>query len=306
MLLRARPGRFEGRMLSRGGAGIDWREQALQDELAAVSPGLRVELRTSVDSTNTRLLDLCRAHHGPRFDPVLLVAEAQTGGRGRHGRAWTSAPGASLTFSLALQMPRADLSGLSLAVGVALAEALDPAARPSTPRLLLKWPNDLWLRGTTDDALHAGRKLGGILIETVNRGAACLVVIGVGVNVLPLAVDAPRSGVAWLREIDAALSAPQALHRVAAPLLQALEEFDRKGFAAFEARYAARDLLFGRDVSAGEVQGVAMGVASNGALRLRPGADPNAPLQHIVSGEVSVRLARPAPTPSPSPARAAC
>ena len=74
--------------------------------------------------------------------PCLLVAERQTAGRGRHGRPWRSTPGASLTFSLAWPLTRADLSGLSLAVGVALADALDATA---TPRIGLKWPNDLWL-----------------------------------------------------------------------------------------------------------------------------------------------------------------
>lgn len=297
-------------MLTRGAARIDWREQALQEELAAVAPGLRVEVRQSVDSTNTRLLELCRAHVGSRFDPVLLVAEAQTRGRGRQSRAWTSVPGASLTFSLALQMQRADLSGLSPAVGVALAEALD-VADTGRPSLLLKWPNDLWLRGAPDDALQAGRKLGGVLIETVNRGALGLVIIGVGLNVLPLTVEAPSSGVAWLREIDPQLTAPQALQRAARPLLQALRRFEADGFAAFEAHFAARDLLFGRNVVAGASHGVAQGVASNGALRLRCGAEADSLLRQIVSGEVSVRLnlaSQPSldPLRAPSAPHAAC
>ena len=78
--------------------------------------------------------------------PCLLVAEQQIGGRGRIGRAWRSAPGASLTFSLALPLAPADWSGLSLAVGVALAEALQPGPRAEgRPWLAVKWPNDLWL-----------------------------------------------------------------------------------------------------------------------------------------------------------------
>src|SRR4051812_25393713 len=94
-----------------------------------------------------------RARAG-EMDPVLLVAERQTSGRGRLGRGWRSAPGESLTFSLGLKLGPADWSGLSLAVGVSLAETLHP-------RIQLKWPNDLWV---------GDRKLGGILIETASFG----------------------------------------------------------------------------------------------------------------------------------------
>jgi BirA family biotin operon repressor/biotin-[acetyl-CoA-carboxylase] ligase len=64
---------------------------------------------------------------------LLVVAEAQTQGRGRNGRAWQSLPGASLTFSLGLPLAPADWSGLSLAVGAALADAIEPAERWQTP-----------------------------------------------------------------------------------------------------------------------------------------------------------------------------
>ncbi len=298
-------------MLTRGAAGIDWRAPALQEELAAEWPRLRIEVQASLDSTSTRLLERCRAHEAGHFDAQLLVAEAQLQGRGRLGRSWVSAPGASLTFSLALPLHRADLSGLSLAVGVALAEALDPAARGCAPRLLLKWPNDLWLRGAADDAFPVGRKLGGVLIETVNRGGLCLAVIGVGLNVQALSVEAPSSGVAWLQEIDPHLTAPQTLQRITPPLLRALRQFQAEGFGAFEARFAARDLLLGRDVVAGALQGVAQGVAANGGLRVRCGTGADERLHQIVSGEVSVRLNL-APQPSsgsvaaPSAPLAAC
>lgn len=275
---------------------IDWDAAALQRELAAALPGLRVQVQASVDSTNTRLLELCRTFDGAQFDPVLLVAEDQTRGRGRLGRTWHSAPGASLTFSLALALRCAQLSGLSLAVGVALAEALD-APGAAAPRLLLKWPNDLWLRGAPGDAHPAGRKLGGVLIETVSRGALRIGVIGVGLNVLPLAVPDPSSGVGCLDEVHPHIDAAQALHRLAAPLVRALRHFERDGFAGFEARYAARDLLFGREVIAGALQGVAQGVAANAALRLRSGDGPRAQWHDVVSGEVSVRLHPHSPDP---------
>ena len=92
--------------------------------------------------------------------PCLLVAEHQTAGRGRLGRSWQSARGASLTFSLALPLAPRDWSGLSLAVGVALAEALQPAGRDAPWRLGLKWPNDLWLVAAGTAARRAARRAG--------------------------------------------------------------------------------------------------------------------------------------------------
>ncbi len=146
------------------------------------------------------------------------------------------------------------------------------------------------LRITADPAPSPGRKLGGVLIESVSRGAQRVVVIGIGLNVLPLAVNDASSGVAALREIDATASAPKALHRLAVPLALALREFEAEGFAAFEARYKSRDLLFGRGVIAGTLSGTAQGVASNGALLLRSVAGTQRTTHHVISGEVSVRL----------------
>jgi BirA family biotin operon repressor/biotin-[acetyl-CoA-carboxylase] ligase len=152
---------------------LRWDLEPLRRQLAPLLPGLSVEVLAQADSTNTRLLERARTE----AEPCLLVAEAQTAGRGRQGRAWTSAPGASLTFSLALPLAPADWSGLSLAVGVALADALEsPAGRPAeTLRIGLKWPNDLWLLDPPQDGAGVagrsiGRKLGGVLIETVASG----------------------------------------------------------------------------------------------------------------------------------------
>ena len=131
-------------------------------------PGFTVEILPQVGSSNTELMRRARAG---RTDPVLLVAEQQTAGRGPAGTRLAHGAGDSLTFSLGLPMAPTDWSGLSLAVGVALAESLHS-------RIQLKWPNDLWL----DD-----RKLAGILIETASFGedreAPRYAVIGVGINI---------------------------------------------------------------------------------------------------------------------------
>ena len=269
-------------------APLDWRGAELRDLLASSCPGIEVQVAASVDSTNTRLLEAFRARSTTPSRARLLVAEDQTGGRGRLGRQWYSTRGASLTFSLAWPLQTADLSGLSLAVGVALAEALDPGDA-TAPRIALKWPNDLWLTDAAEAdpaGPRTGRKLGGILIETLQSGPQRIAIIGIGLNVLPMAVREARSGVAWLQEFDPQLNAPRVLHRVAPSLLQVLREFDATGFDGFEPRYRQRDLLLGLTVRAGAAQGVADGVARNGALRVRS-ADG---VQEIVSGEVSIEF----------------
>jgi BirA family transcriptional regulator, biotin operon repressor / biotin---[acetyl-CoA-carboxylase] ligase len=271
---------------------LDWRTQALRDQIAPWLPGLSVEVLPSVPSTNSLLLD--RARTAQAVQPALLVAEQQTAGRGRQGRTWHSEQGASLTFSLALPLQLADWSGLSLAVGVALADALDALDAHAVPRIGLKWPNDLWYL----DAPGAGRKLGGILVETVSAGAGRLAVIGIGLNVLPLRARDASSGFACLRELDAAATAPGALHRIALPLAQALRRFEDHGFAAFERRFAVRDVLLGRPVRTESLQGFAEGVTAQGALRVRT----DKALHEVHGGEVSVRLEPSSEAAQPQPA----
>lgn len=294
-----------------------WGVEALWEQLLPLLPGLSVEIIERTVSTNSTLLERARVVSRPDPDdpgvlvqrsvesrafgrraadvqPCLLVAEHQTGGRGRQGRTWQSARGASLTFSLALPLDLADWSGLSLAVGIAIAEALDPLEPAATPRLGLKWPNDIWLMDDLSPATRRGRKLGGVLIETVAAGPRRLAVIGVGLNVLPLPDPAEVStGFACLQELDPAITAPAALARLALPLVRVLKDFERTGFAPFAGRFATRDLLAGQPVrttSAGVAEGIAEGVDAQGALLVRTAGG----LQRVNSGEVSVRLDPPA------------
>jgi BirA family biotin operon repressor/biotin-[acetyl-CoA-carboxylase] ligase len=293
---------------------IHWGAEALWQELVPLLPGLSVEVVARTLSTNTALLERARAAPGRRDDdehdgtlvrrsvesaafgrravdlqPCLLVAEHQTGGRGRQGRAWQSAAGASLTFSLGMALVAPDWSGLSLAVGVALAEALEPASTNAS-RIGLKWPNDLWLMDAAPRRASSGRKLGGVLIETVAAGVPRLVVVGIGLNVQAFDAVEASTGFAALQELDPLMTAPMALARVARPLVQALQQFERKGFAAFAPRFAARDLLRhrpGRTTLAEVPEGIARGVSPQGALLVQTAGG----LVSVASGEVSVRLA---------------
>ena len=314
---------------------IQWGAEVLWESLVPLLSGISVEVLARVESTNTRLLERARAFSGDRDGPVtrpgdldalqaplrtphgrrqgdiqpcLLVAEDQTRGRGRLGRDWVSQVGNSLTFSLSLPLAPAQWGGLSLAVGLALAEALDPrpvgeglmAPGPPRARIALKWPNDLWLLDATHAGAQAqpsrGRKLGGILIETVSVGQQRMCVVGVGLNIapqLPAVSEGLVHGYASLQELDPAITAPEALARVAVPLVQALLRFERQGFAPLVAAYERRDLLRGQPVTTTApeaLQGVADGVDEQGALMVRVGQGDAQTVRRVLSGEVSVRL----------------
>ncbi|WP_374568722.1 biotin--[acetyl-CoA-carboxylase] ligase [Ideonella sp.] len=291
-----------------------WGIQSLWEQLNPLLPGVSIEVVDRLPSTNGALVDRLReASRGARdshgrglraddLRPTLLVAIDQTQGRGRLGRAWQSSAGASLTFSLSLALERADWSGLSLAVGVALADALDPGGR----HIGLKWPNDLWLRqdnqapSATDAGPSggpawpaAGRKLGGILIEAIGLGDHRMAVIGIGLNVQPVHL---AEVAASLSEIHPQLTPAQALASLMPSLARALLRFEREGFAGFQAEYAARDLLLNGPVVTTDTacpRGDAVGVDADGALRVR---DADGQVHRILSGEVSVR---PAPAAEP-------
>jgi BirA family biotin operon repressor/biotin-[acetyl-CoA-carboxylase] ligase len=252
---------------------MNWPAESIWEAVSPRLPGFTVEVLPEIDSTNTELMRRARAG---RTEPVLLVAEHQSAGRGRLGRSWASAPGDSLTFSLGLTLAPADWAGLSLAVGVALAEQLHPELR-------LKWPNDLWLRG---------RKLGGILVETATLAGAesnrRFAVVGVGLNIAPRDAAGLATPPAWLQELLPEMDAGAALGRVAGPLVAALQAFEGFGFAPFQARFNARDTLRDQPVTLSDGRsGTAHGVSETGGLLVHTAQG----MQIVTSSEVSVRPA---------------
>ena len=270
-----------------------WPAEAIWEAVAPTLPGFTVEVLPEIDSTNSELMRRARAG---QLEPVLLVAERQTAGRGRMGRVWdsragmdaapdadTGGPLPSLMFSLGLPLAPADWSGLSLAVGVSVAESLDAAVG-------LKWPNDLWLAGD--------RKLGGILVETASvvspaPGAAALryVVIGMGINIterLAQAGTGTTTPPAGLRELVPGIDAPTALAQLVPALVATVQAFEAYGFAPFQARFNARDVLRDRAVRLSDgVEGSAHGVDEQGALLVHTAQG----MQAITSSEISVRPA---------------
>ena len=273
---------------------IRWPAEAIWQAVEPQLPGFTIEILPSIDSTNTELMRRARAG---RCEPILLVAEQQTAGRGRLGREWHSgAQATSLTFSLGLPLAPLDWSGLSLAVGVSVAESLQPllpAPDSRTPRIGLKWPNDLWLGGAAGE-----RKLGGSLVETASfvapkatpapAPAPRYVVVGVGLNVLARCDAGLSIPAGCLQEVDAALDAPTALARIAAPLVAMLQSFELYGFEPMQPRFALRDVLQERLVTLSDgSRGTAHGVAPDGALRVHTAQG----MQSVTSADVSVRPA---------------
>jgi BirA family biotin operon repressor/biotin-[acetyl-CoA-carboxylase] ligase len=244
-----------------------WPAEWVWEQVYPLLPDFTVEVLPEIDSSNSELMR--RARSG-QHEATLLVAERQTAGRGRMGRVWQSQPGDSLTFSLGLPLAPKDWSGLSLAVGLSLAESLHPDIR-------LKWPNDLWLED---------RKLGGILVEAATMGGRSHVVVGVGLNIQAQPAAGLHTAPAALTERLPHTSAADALARVAKPLVQALLNFEADGFAPLQSRFELRDALKGRQVHTSDgQQGLALGVSASGGLRLQTTLG----VQDIHSAEISVR-----------------
>lgn len=256
--------------------------KALDSHVAARIATLQVAW--SVDSTNSELL----RRPAPGQGVEVLLAERQTGGRGRRGRSWLSPLAANLYLSVSRRFDGglARLGGLSIVSGIATVDALYGLGIDA---VRLKWPNDLVV--VDGDGL---RKLGGLLVEGGGEHAGPVrAVVGLGINVkMPPDVGA-RIEQPWI-DLDA-LAGAQVPSRSAlaaallSSLLPALDVFDRDGLAPFLARYAKLDVLAGRDVvlhgGEGDHIGTAQGLASDGALRVRLAAGERV----FHAGEVSVR-----------------
>jgi BirA family biotin operon repressor/biotin-[acetyl-CoA-carboxylase] ligase len=254
----------------------------IRDALSPESNALLAMLDVDwiVDSSNSVLL----RREGVADGAEALLVEGQSGGRGRRGREWRSPVASNLYLSVARRYAGglARLGGLSLAAGVAVAEAL----RSLEVAVQLKWPNDLIIEG---------RKLGGLLVEGGGEHAGPVrAVVGLGLNLRMPESAARGIDQPWTDLATAAPALATSRNALAAALLSwllpALEQFDREGLAPFRERYAGFDALRDREIAvlgAGDVlQGVALGLADDGGLRIRP---PDGVMRTVHAGEVSVR-----------------
>jgi len=253
----------------------------LKARLGACAGRFDVDALDACDSTSSELLR--RAERGAPAGTVV-VADQQSAGRGRRGRHWLSASEASLTFSLLWRFngSPAQLSGLSLAVGVGLAHAME---RLGARGVCLKWPNDVLLQSGEDFA-----KLAGILIELSSDRRGTQAVIGIGINLQRPAGELPQPA-AGLNQAFAVLpERHELLAAILCALAEVFETFASDGFfglkADWQARHAWQDMpvqlladearpLFGR----------CLGADNDGALLL----ETESGMQRIFSGDVSLR-----------------
>jgi BirA family biotin operon repressor/biotin-[acetyl-CoA-carboxylase] ligase len=251
----------------------------LKTRLGALAGRFDVDALDECDSTNSELMR--RAERGAPSGTVI-VADRQRAGRGRRGRSWLSSPETSLTFSLFWRFPgnASRLSGLSLAVGVGLARALNGLGGAG---IRLKWPNDVLLARPGEFA-----KLAGILIELSSDRRGTQAIVGIGLNLAAPAEDLPQPA-AGLAEAGVVADRHQVLAAILAELAGVHEVFAARGFAALREDWQRFHAWQGLSVQIlGEgaaVQGSCLGVDDDGSLLL----DTAQGVERIFSGDVSLR-----------------
>ncbi|MGR5065969.1 bifunctional biotin--[acetyl-CoA-carboxylase] ligase/biotin operon repressor BirA [Photobacterium sp. DNB22_13_2] len=238
-----------------------------------------LEVIPVIDSTNQYLLD--RVGSMPKG--ASCFAEYQQAGRGRRGRQWLSPFGSNLYLSMYWRLDAgiAAAMGLSLVVGVAIAEALESLGADG---IRVKWPNDLY---------YQDRKLAGILVEMSGQtGEAAHLVIGMGLNIAMPESEGEAIEQSWTNLTEACDTLPDR-NTLAATLINrlydALNDYEESGMDGFATRWNRLDnfldrpvkLLMGNRV----VEGIARGINSQGALLLETeeGVTP------YLGGEISLR-----------------
>lgn len=261
-----------------------WSEAALRQSLSSSSNALlgALHIERELPSTNDAVADLRRAAEP---SPQVVIAEVQTAGRGRRGREWASPLGASFCGSIGWTFSGGftALEGLSLAVGVAVVNALQ---RYGMAGAGLKWPNDIMV----------GRaKLGGVLIELqAEANGLCHVVIGVGVNLSLPAGLGERLG-REVTDVETCMASPVERNRLGGllldELLQLLAAYESEGFGRWRPKWCELDVMRGRLVEVSGLEqpviGVAAGVDQRGALLVQSAGG----LVAVAAGEVSLREA---------------
>lgn len=245
------------------------------------SPGTKITLRVleDVDSTNLEVVRLLQ--QGVDGIPVV-IADRQSAGRGRRGRVWQSPRGENLYLSMGLELQGgfSALDGLSLVLGVAVAEALE---RFGVQGIGLKWPNDIFA---------SGAKLGGILVELQGelQEGVVRVIAGIGINVHMSGVegvDQPWSSLA-LAYPEVQWRRSRIAGAIIEAVMKAVEVFSVEGFDGFRERWQRRDIFRGRNLLAqgGKVSGIGYGIDESGNYLLRTGEG----IIPVRAGEISLRV----------------
>lgn len=253
----------------------------LKPLLGALAGRFDVDSLDTCDSTSSELLR--RAERGAPGGTVL-VADEQTAGRGRRGRAWLSAPADSLTLSLLWRFagPATQLAGLSLAVGVGVAQALESLG---TRRVRLKWPNDVLLARDGDFA-----KLAGILVELSSDRRGTQAVIGIGLNLRAPSGELLQPAAGLADELPVLPDRHELLAALLAALAEVLDSFATGGFAALQSAWQQRHAWQNQPVrllqdAAVEGEGICLGADSDGALLVETPVC----IKRFLAGDLSLR-----------------
>jgi len=259
-----------------GGSDLDAARIEAAMTRASVPWGRPLVIAALTASTND---DAKRAARDGAPEGAAFVADAQSGGRGRLGRAWYSPTGENLYVSFVLR-PAFDpkrIPLVTLTAGLAVVDAVAP--RVAERRVGLKWPNDVYIDG---------RKAAGILSEAqVLDAQPAWVVVGIGINVRTRAFPAALQE----RATSLALAGATSLDRgdllvdLAAALFRRMAMLQRGDVRDLVAAFAARDELSGRAVTVDGAPATAVGIAEDGALVIR-GADGRD--HRCVAGDVQV------------------
>lgn len=249
-----------------------------EDEINAQLENGRLAVIPVIDSTNQYLLDrMDRLQSGD-----ACVAEYQQAGRGRRGRQWVSPFGVNLYLSMywRLEQGPAAAMGLSLVIGIVLAEALQELGAAN---VRVKWPNDIYLED---------RKLAGILVELTGKtGDAAQIVIGAGINLGMRAPAAEAINQGWinLQEAGVTVNRNALSARIVNKLRSALAQFEQDGLTPFVGRWARLDNFIDRPVKLligdREIFGIARGIDQQGGLIL----EQDGVKKSWVGGEISLR-----------------
>jgi BirA family transcriptional regulator, biotin operon repressor / biotin---[acetyl-CoA-carboxylase] ligase len=247
--------------------------EAVRAHLTTRTIGANLSVHDEVDSTNRLLVDL--AHKGAA-DGTVVVADSQTAGHGRMGRQWVSPPGLNLYLSILLTRPQvaAVLTWIPLLAAVAIIRAVRNLTQLAAR---LKWPNDVLVLRNGN-----GHKLAGILVEAIGGGpaGARLVVVGIGVNVnMPIEAfpkDLCSTATSLLIETGRSVERARLLASLLAEMEVLYDQLCDQGPEGIAAVYRESCDTIGRRVrielmGSEQVEGMAEGIAHDGALRLRGG-----------------------------------
>lgn len=253
-------------------------ERALRNLLSLESEKSldRIQIFDEIDSTNSESI---RQIQSGSIESRVVVASAQTAGRGRRGRQWLSPKNSGIYLSLTrrFSLESDALQALSLVTAISVLEALQELGAKG---LQLKWPNDV---------LFENKKLAGILLELQHQEAARFVVFGIGVNIelSAASIDSIDRPVIDLNSIMAETpSRAILLAAVLNHLCCNLREYESSGFSSFEERWNSLDCyrMSNIEIQNGESRliGKSLGVDAGGSLLLQTTEG----IQSINGGEV--------------------